>query len=337
VRWPPSSVHLTIAILVLCATCGTAVADQAQTSAEGRQAVQDAWWTGPLLASPGAAMPQGHLVVETYLFDAIVQARYDDSGARRAVPRTDGFQSQTYFFYGLTDTVTLGLGARFAYEQPSQGRSGSRIGVGDTTVRAQYQLAEWRAERWLPTISMMLAETLPTGKFDRLGDRPSDGHGAGAHTATLALFSQRPFWLPTGRILRVRLNLSWSRSDRVEIQDVSVYGTRSGFRGQAALGANFEADLAAEYSLSHQWVLALDLDYLHGASTTVRGSYPPAQGGPAIVVTDNSGSSQLLSVAPAVEYNWNASVGVIAGVIVPVSGRNTGAAFTPAIALNMAF
>jgi len=96
-------------------------------------------------------------------------------------------------------------------------------------------------------------------------------------------------------------------------------------------------DWIAEYSLSHRWVLALDLDYLHGASTTVRGSYPPVQGGPGIVVTDYSGTRQLLSVAPAVEYNWNASVGMIAGVIVPVSGRNTGAALTPAIALNMAF
>src|SRR5712672_2700316 len=146
---------------MLFATCGAAVTDQAQASGAGRQAVQDAWWTGPLVASPGAAMPQGHLVVETYLFDAIIQAQYDDSGARSAVPRTDGFQSQTYFFYGLTDTVTLGLGARFAYEQPSQGPSGSRVRVECAPVGPQDHAAAGRAERWLPTISMMQAETLP--------------------------------------------------------------------------------------------------------------------------------------------------------------------------------
>jgi hypothetical protein len=328
---------VTVTILMLCATGSTAIADQAQTVGAGRQSIDDAWWTGPLLAAPGAAMPQGHLVVETYLFDAIVQAHYDDSGARSGIPRTDSLASQTYSFYGLTDTVTLGLAARFGYRHASQGPSSARVGVGDTTVRAQYQLARWRAEHWLPTISLMLAETLPTGRFDRLGDRPSDGNGTGAHTATLAFYSQRPFWLPTGRILRGRLNLSWSFSDRVDIQDASVYGTRRGFRGRASPGETFEVDLGAEYSLSRRWVLAMDIDCLRGASTAVRGTYPPAPGGPAISVADYSGTSQSLSVAPAVEYNWNASVGMIAGVMVPLSGRNTRVAFTPTIALNLAF
>ena len=181
----------------------------------------------------------------------------------------------------------------------------------------------------------MLAETFPTGRFDQLGDRLSDGNGTGAHTATLAFYTQRPFWLATGRILRARLNLSWSSSDRVDIRDASVYGTGSGFRGQATPGESFEVDLGAEYSLSSQWVLAMDIDYLHGASTTVLGTYPPVQGGPLVTFADHSGTSQSLSVAPAVEYNWNASVGVIAGVIVPVSGRNTAAGYTPTIALNM--
>jgi Putative MetA-pathway of phenol degradation len=333
----PCSVRVAAGFLMLCAHGRLASAEPAQTIAAGRQSVDDAWWTGPLLASPGAAMPRGHLVIETYLFDAIVQAHYDNSGRRSGVPRTDGFASQTYFFYGLTDTITLGLGARFGYQQPGQGPGSSRVGVGDTTVRAQLQVVQWRAEHWIPTISLMLAETFPTGRFDQLGDRLSDGHGTGAHTATVAFYSQRPFWLPTGRILRARLNLSWSFSDRVAIEDASVYDTASGFRGQATPGETFEVDLGAEYSLSRQWVLAMDVDDLHGASTTVLGFYPPVQGGPVLTVADHSGTSQSLSVAPAIEYNWNASVGLIAGVIVPVSGRNTGAGYTPTIALNMVF
>ncbi len=331
------TVQLILGFVFMCAGCGTAAADQAQTEGARRQSVDDAWWTGPLLASPGAAMPKGHLVVETYLFDEIVQAHYDDSGARAGVPRSDGFASQTYFFYGLTDTVTLGLAARFGYQHPGQGPSSSRIGVGDTTVRAQLQFAQWRAECWVPTISLMLAETLPTGRYDRLGGRLSDGHGEGAHTLTVALYSQRPFWLPTGRILRGRLNLAWSFSDHVDIRDASVYGTSSGFRGRATPGQMFEVDLGTEYSLSHQWVLALDIDYLRGSGATLLGSYPAAQGGGVVTVSDYSNPSRSLSVAPAIEYNWNAGIGVIAGVMVPVSGRNSGAGYTPAIALNMAF
>src|SRR5258708_17100248 len=188
----PRGVRSTVGVVFMCASSGTAVADQGPAEVAGRQSVDDAWWTGSLLASPGAAMPKGHLVIESYLFDKIDQAHYDDSGVRGSVPRTDGFASQTYFFYGLTDTVTLGLAARFGYQHPSQGPSSSRIGVGDTTVRAQWELAQWRAERWVPTISLMLAETLPTGRFDRLGARLSDGHRGRAPTMIERLFFPRP-------------------------------------------------------------------------------------------------------------------------------------------------
>ena len=50
----------------------------------------------------------------------------------------------------------------------------------------------------------MVEETFPTGQYDRLGDRPSNGFGAGAYTTMVGVNSQTYFWMPTGRILRMR-------------------------------------------------------------------------------------------------------------------------------------
>ena len=51
----------------------------------------------------------------------------------------------------------------------------------------------------------------------------------------------------------------------------------------------------------------------------------------------NSGSDDLLYVAPAIEYNWSASMGVIAGARITAAGRNVGATATPVAAINMYF
>jgi hypothetical protein len=134
--------------------------------------------------------------------------------------------------------------------------------------------------------------------------------------------------LPQGHIL----------IDPYSLRNQSVYGTAPAFQGEARPGDSFTADAAAEYSLTQNWVLALDVIYQHGASTRVIGSQPSAEGGTAAVsaVTSASGSSYLVGFAPAVEYNWNGSVGILLGVRVFEIGRNVTATVTPVIAINLA-
>jgi hypothetical protein len=122
------------------------------------------------------------------------------------------------------------------------------------------------------------------------------------------------------------------------VHDVSVYGTVSGFRGRAYPGDSFTADAAGEYSVTRNWVLALDIVYQYNGSTRVSGSQPSAAGAPGVTdVRARSGSGYSLGLAPAIEYNWNSSVGLLVGVRTFVAGRNATASVTPAIALNMVY
>lgn len=134
----------------------------------------------------------------------------------------------------------------------------SAIQVGDVTVQGQYRLAQSGQGSATPTISFVLQQTLPTGKYDRLGDNVNDGIGAGAYPTTLAFYSQYYFWMPNGRILRSRFNVSHALSDDVDVEAVSVYGTSAGFRGTARPGNVFTINSSWEYSITRQWVFALD-------------------------------------------------------------------------------
>ena len=329
------------ALLCLLALGATpmAVGGESPAPSTFRQSRDDAWWTGPLLAASAATLPQGHFLVEPYLYDSMAYGRYDRNGTRLGTPREHDLGSLTYVLYGLVDRVSVGLLPRFGFKAPSQGQSSSGIGVGDLGLQGQYRLTQFQEGHWLPTVALVVGETLPTGKYDRLDARASDGFGAGAHTTTLSMYSQSYFWMRTGRILRARLDLSYSRADRVALEGVSVYGTPAGFRGYAWPGDSFTADSAWEYSLTRNWVLALDAVYEHDASTRIAGGYVVERGGAPqpVDLVASSGSSDSLAFAPAIEYNWNGHVGVIFGVRLVARGRNTSATITPATAVNLVY
>lgn len=117
--------------------------------------------------------------------------------------------------YGLADRVTVGLIPTAGFNAVSKGMSRTTVGLGDLTGQAQYRIRQFHARSWLPNISVAVQEALPTGKYNRLGDRPSDGFGSAAYTTTLALYSQTYSWLSNSRILLVRFNLSQALSSVV--------------------------------------------------------------------------------------------------------------------------
>ena len=216
---------LAVAVLTACLAFGQSSA----SSSALQQSLNDAWWTGPIIAPNATTLPPGHFLVEPYLYDVISEGFYNSSGKRVSAPHENGFGNLTYFNYGLFNKFTVGVIPVFGYNRVTNGPSSAGVGMGDVTVQAQYRLHLFHEGSWVPTTSINLQETLPTGRYDRLGDRPSNGFGAGALTTTISLYTQTFFWMPNGRILRARFNVEPAFSRSVNIQDVSVYGTAAGF------------------------------------------------------------------------------------------------------------
>lgn len=325
------------AVLLMLAAVSAGAAEPG-TSAVDRQSLEDAWWTGPILAASAATLPQGHFLVEPYVYDVITTDRFDSDGKRHDVEDVNSFGSLTYINYGLTDRVTVGVIPTFGFNDVPGSADSSGIGLGDVSVQAQYRLTQFREGGWVPTTSLVVQQALPTGKHDRLGDRPSDGLGSGAYVTTLAWYSMHYLWMPNGRILRTRFNVSRSFADDAAVSDVSVYGTPEGFRGHARPGDSWLINSSWEYSATRNWVLALDLVYQHNESTSVHGSIPDTANPAArIDFRADSGSSWQFGLVPAIEYNFTSTVGVIVGARWFAAGRNASASITPVAAINMVF
>ena len=305
---------------LLVAWLGVAVAAHAQ-SADGsyRQSRDDAWWTGPMLANSADTLPRGHVLIEPYLYDV-------------ASKGADRFGSRAYVLYGLTDRLTVGLIPIIGYNRISGAPDSSRVGFADQILQAQFRLTRFQEGSRLPTISLLLQESVPTGRYDRL-QRASDGMGQGAWATTLGVNAQSYFWMPNGRILRVRLNLARTFASHADVDGASVFGTGSDFQGRASLGAGYSIDTAFEYSLTRGWVLALDLFHSHNDATHLVG-HDDTPGLPRMPVRTRIGASDAFGYAPAVEYNFSPTLGVLLGVRVITGGHNTQRSVTPAIAVN---
>lgn len=299
-----------------CALAFWAAQALAAEPAVPEQALEDAWWTGPMLAASAGTLPKGRWLVEPYLFDVKTKD-------------ADTFGSLTYVLYGLNDRVSVGAIPTFYYGRVDDAPNSSRVRAGDLTLQAQYGLTRFRKGSRAPTTSVVLQQSFPTGKHDRLDGRAADGVGSGAYATTLGYYVQTYRWAPNGRLMRLRLNTTATVSQPTRVRGDSVYGTPPGFRGRAKPGPAFVINGAVEYSATRNWVLALDLLYRHEEPTKVRGVGPDG----ALVVFD-TGSHDSFAVAPAVEYNFSSTVGMLFGLrVIPAAGGRRGSV-TPAVALN---
>ncbi|MEA3079313.1 MAG: hypothetical protein QOF05_721 [Sphingomonadales bacterium] len=275
-------------------------------------AMKAARWTGPMLASTAETLPQGHFYTEPYFYDVIVSGDHH--------PGSSGF-----YQYGLRDNLTVGFQPSFA---TATNRIGRGMAIGDFKLLSQLRLTHFTPNHRVPTIALVLNEVIPTGKFDHLGPA-QEGHGSGAFATEIGVNVQHWFQLKNGRLLRARINVLQRFWNRTSVDGRSVYGTDAGFRGHARPGSRTTLIGAVEYSLTNEWVLALDVEADFAGRTTLVG-----RDGTGAVVRTTSPASRSIGFAPAIEYNWSPSTGALFGVWIVPRGHNTPPSVTPAIAIS---
>lgn len=293
-------------------------------------------FTGPLVTANPAGVSRGHWFVEPYLVRVESGARYDGSG-RRVGNRGDtgAWLTVVPIAYGMGERVTAQVNLS-ASRAESAGAPSGAVRAGDTTARLQYLLQAPSADGSRPAVSIALLQRFATGSYDRIGGNPLNAQGNGVQRTSLALGVQQVLWLSNERPLRWRGELSASPAPaRVALHDSSVYGTDPGFRGSIARGSLLGLSLGAEYSINARWVAAFDVSASRETRQHLTGYTPGPEG--LTRVDERRPSSSSISVAPAIEYHFSPTVGVIAGVEFSVGGRNSGAFVSPQIALGMFF
>jgi hypothetical protein len=275
-------------------------------------AMKSARWTGPMLASNAETLPQGHFYTEPYFYDVVVGGNHH--------PGSSGF-----YQYGLLNSLTVGVQPSFATATNSLGHG---MTIGDFKLLSQVRLTHFTPDHPIPTIAVVLNQVLPTGKFDRLR-AGQEGHGSGSFATEVGVNVQQYFLLKNGHLLRARINVLQSIPYGTHVSGRSVYGTADGFSGHATPGAKTTLIGAVEYSLTREWVLALDVIRESTRKTKLHGR--DASGA---LVERTFPTTRSVGFAPAVEYNWSDRAGILVGVWFSPKGHNTPSSVTPAIAIQ---
>jgi hypothetical protein len=309
---------------VLCLATATGMAGAASAEPESqRQPADGAWWNGPLLSFPALTIPAGSFAAGTGLYDQISRA----GGGPNAVP-APGLNEAEFrpaLIYGVSDDFNLGLWPLLGVGALPPGQSEAHVALGDWILEGQWKLRDFQEGKWMPGIALNLAETFPTGRYDRLGPS-SHPLGVGAYATAAMLLMQSVFWLPTGRMLRAELNLSYTFSSRVGLSGASVYGTEDGFLGHADPGSSVLGDLTLEYSLSRRWTIATEIQLELDNPTHVVGV-----DGAAAPLQTSSGLGHVLYVTPYLEYGWSPADSLSLGARLYAAGHNETPTVTPVI------
>ncbi len=286
------------------------------------EGLYEPWFTGPFLAPSATNADPKHPIFEIGLIAAYNYAEYTPDWG---IKSTDPIWVLNPFVY-----IELGITERFGIEAftgtVSRFQRGNHsTNLQDTVVQFGYQVLDDQKDTPIPNFRLYLSTIFPSGSHDELD--PSlegiDVSGDGAYFIGPTLSFEKHFYLPCNYF-----SLQWSFAylfpTRADIHRTSVYGGTKKSRGSIRPGQTLIAFISGEYSFNQRWVFAFDtLFNYQRAATDFRGKpgFLPS-GRPAPIGLP---SSARLSFAPALEYNFSASNGIIFGTWFSIIGRNRSA------------
>jgi hypothetical protein len=202
----------------------------------------------------------------------------------------------------------------------TQGRS--TIGFNDFPIGVDIQLLAKAPEDWWPAIKISLVESFPTGRYQKLkpDKRRTDATGLGSYITEVALIASRMFHIHKVHYLSTRFGMNYLVASKVHVKGFNTYGGGYGTKGTIYPGNTWNTLLGLEFSLTLNWALAMDVLNVYTNKTRFKGRRGTALNGTEANIGRHS--SNQISLAPAIEYNFSQSVGIIGGCWFTVAGRN---------------
>lgn len=276
--------------------------------------VHSPWLTGPLLAPSGFTLPPGHYDIEPYIYAMANTAVYNSHWKPEKIETFWDNLLQPALQFGLTEWLDFEFYPSLFYNVT---KGASQWVLGDIPVLLDIQLYKRgkHATDWIMGLKLALTETIPLGKYQKLDPkkRLTDAGGEGSWQTGLGLVWGNMFYLGANHFLTARLSLQYTLPAPVHVKGRNVYGGGPGTNGTVYPAQNFQIDLGCELTLTKNWVFAMDIlgswdgKTRFKGETAFRNTYPP---------------SAQFSLAPAIEYNWSANLGIIFGPWFTIAGRN---------------
>jgi len=284
------------------------------------------WLTGPLLTPSGHTVPAPHVNYEPYIYWYQYDGAYDKNWNSHSSSTLNQVQAQATFQIGVNSFTEFDIAPQFSYQQ-KKGQHDWR--VNDVPIALGFQILKDKHGEWWPAIKLRFGANIPIGKYQKFDARKNgtDAGGSGDWNPSAGFVLSRLFHFGGVHFLATRYFIAYVVPHPVHVKGINAYGGAHGTHGTVYPGNQVLALVGLEFTMTQNWALAFDAQYVHANKNRFSGH----SGGAA----PKAPSSEQFSIAPALEYNWNANIGIIGGAWFTVGGRNTATFMTGVFALNI--
>jgi hypothetical protein len=300
----------------------------ALSAAPTEQEILAPWLTGPLLQG----IPAGASTVSLYLFATTNTGFYNEKWHFSKQPMFYSINPELFAVFGLNSWMGFQMTPQLVWNIT---QNQSSINFGDLPMGLDIQLVDKCRFVYFPGVKLSLLETFPTGIYQDL--KPSklgtDATGLGTFITEIDLTFNKT-WLikPQEHFLNTFITLGYGLNTPVDVRGFNAYGGGYGTEGTVRPGNYFLIIFSFEYSFNKQWAFTMDTEYIYTNKIGFSGDVGVlASGAPAVIAFP---SAEQISFTPAIEYNFNDSLGLLAGVWFTAWGRNTTAFISGSFNLN---
>jgi hypothetical protein len=291
------------------------------------------WFTGPLLAPSAHVVPVGHQNIEPYVYVNQTTALYNPHWKAIKVPTFTNVLTQIPIQIGVLPSLEFDIAPQFSYNNTLGVHSWA---VNDLPITLAFQLYTDIPETWYPAVKLRVGFDIPIGKYDELDilKLGTDLGGLGIWIPSVGFVFSRVINVYGDHYLAWRFFGAFAWGTSVRVHGLSAYGgfpdigPFEGTNGTVYPGNSLVFIQGLEYSLTQNWVLALDIQYVHTNKRRFKGFSP-------LGTEPTHPSNENLSLAPAIEYNFNGNIGIIFGPWFTVAGRNSLDYFNWVLAINV--
>lgn len=291
--------------------------DQAQADFEIAEKMFIPWYTGPLITGSAKNAPKGRFNLQPYLTLKTSYGIYNDQGHYVNEPNEFSVNPLLVFQAGITDwlDITIQPQGTFRFFQGDNGG-----GFNDLNLVLGFQL--YKETPYIPGIRLLYTEIFPTGNYDRLYS-VLDACGAGVFQSVIGLnLGKTLWWMPLNPMrLRLATNIQIP-TDKARVFGLNSYGGSTTTNATIKVRPTYNLDVGYEVSITENWVFALDFVFTTSGRASLFGG-TPGTGADGLLVPIGYPSSNNFSFAPAIEYNFADTGGLIAGVWFSFAGRNS--------------
>lgn len=322
------------------ALVGTVMACVAPAAAEAKQfpdlnldflkpkhPLPEQWYAGTMIGySP--AFKKGEGGIEPMSNGIIPIGHYNSRGGLHKGASTKTFYQDEWFKQALTDRISVTIQPTWGITSAGKTASGghmrnSKVQFEDLPVDFQYRLTS----SYSPSLTVNMGFKAPTGQYNNLSNASQTLGSTGTFDLRYGAILQfiQPFFKHQ---MRFRIwGFGRTPVTSAKMKNISSYGSDQGFRGRAHVGSYGTEGVTAEFGLTRQWVLGLDLYSDWSSGTSFSGQYVrgPHKGNR----MSRTGWSTDYNVGPALEYSYSANLSAAFEVVLTVAGHNTDRVISP--------